>query len=110
MSENAKRGAQKELFLFENRVLTHAQVNARIDNVVAGLVSCGIRPGQHIGVLMDTRPSALVVVAALSRLGAVAVMLSPEGDIDEMLRLSDCGVVITTRRTWRPLRRTVIGC
>lgn len=95
MSENAKRGAQKELFLFENRVLTHAQVNARIDNVVAGLVSCGIRPGQHIGVLMDTRPSALVVVAALSRLGAVAVMLSPEGDIDEMLRLSDCGVVIT---------------
>lgn len=94
MSENTKRGADKELFLFENRVLTHAQVNLRINNVVAGLVACGVRPGQHIGVLMDTRPSALVVVAALSRLGAVAVMLSPEGDIDEMLRMSDCGVVV----------------
>ena len=70
MSENNKRGGDKELFLFENRVLTHAQVNARIDNVVAGLIACGVRPGQHIGVLMDTRPSALVVVGALSRLGA----------------------------------------
>ncbi|MGC5246395.1 AMP-binding protein [Gordonia sp. DT219] len=94
MSENTKRGGHKELFLFENRVLTHEQVNVRIGNVVAGLVSCGVRPGQHIGVLMDTRPSALVVVAALSRLGAVVVMLSPEGDIDEMLRLANCAVVV----------------
>ncbi|MGW5525113.1 AMP-binding protein [Gordonia sp. NPDC003950] len=95
MSENTKRGAGKELFLFENRVLTHAQVNTRIDNVVAGLISCGIRPGQHVGVLMATRPSALVVVAALSRLGAVAVLLSADGDIPEMLRLTDCIVVIS---------------
>lgn len=95
MSENNKRGGGKELFLFENRVLTHAQVNARIDNVVAGLIACGVRPGQHIGVLMDTRPSALVVVGALSRLGAVAVMLAADGDVAEMLRLADSSVIVT---------------
>lgn len=95
MSENCKRAPEQELFLFENRVLSHADVNTRIDNVVAGLVSCGVRPGQHIGVLMETRPSALVVVAALSRLGAVAVMLAADGDMREMLRLADASVVVT---------------
>ncbi|WP_238423303.1 AMP-binding protein [Gordonia sp. 'Campus'] len=95
MAENTKRGGDNELFLFENRVLTHAQVNTRIDNVVAGLVDCGIRPGQHIGVLMDTRPSALVVVAALSRLGAVAVLLAGDADVREMMRLADSSVIVT---------------
>ena len=95
MAENTKRGGDKELFLFENRVLTHAQVNTRIDNVVAGLVDCCIRPGQHIGVLMDTRPSALVVIAALSRLGAVAVLLAADADVREMMRLADSSVIVT---------------
>ena len=76
MNENARRNGKRELFLFEDRVLSHRQVNDRIDNVVRGLISCGVRPGEHVGVRMLTRPSALVAIAALSRLGAVAVMLS----------------------------------
>ncbi len=95
MSENERRTPTNELFLFENRVLTHEQVNTRIDNVVAGLISCGVRPGEHVGVLMDTRPSALVVVAALSRLGAVAVILSQGKDLQEMLSLAETSVIIT---------------
>ena len=94
MSENTKRNPHGELFLFENRVLTHDQVNTRIDNVVAGLIECGIRPGQHIGVMMDPRPSALVAVAALSRLGAVAVMLSSASDLNLMLTESDVRVIV----------------
>ena len=95
MSENNRRTPDAELFLFENRVLTHAQVNTRIDNVVSGLVQCGIRPGMHVGVLMDTRPSALVVVAALSRLGAVSVLLAQDADLAEMLRLTSTAVMIS---------------
>lgn len=95
MSENTRRGGDKELFLFENRILTHSQVHVRINNVVAGLVHCGVRPGQHIGVMMDTRPSALVAVGALSRLGAVAVLLASDADVAEMLRLTDCSVILT---------------
>lgn len=94
MSENCKRAPDNELFLFENRVLTHVQVNTRIDNVVAGFIECGIRPGAHVGVMMETRPSALVAVAALSRLGAVAVLLAPDADLAEMLRLSDTAVIV----------------
>jgi len=95
MAENTRKHGENELFLFENRVLTHSQVDARTNNVVAGLVECGIRPGQHIGVLMDTRPSALVVIAALSRLGAVAVLLAADADVREMMLLADSSVIVT---------------
>ncbi|HNP58213.1 MAG TPA: alpha/beta fold hydrolase [Gordonia sp. (in: high G+C Gram-positive bacteria)] len=95
MSENNRRARKKELFLFEDRVLTHEQVNTRIDNVVAGLIQCGVRPGQRVGVLMDTRPSALVVVAALSRLGAVGVLLTTDLDISAGVQLTDARVVVT---------------
>ena len=76
-------------------MLTHEQVNTRIDNVVAGLIQCGVRPGQRVGVLMDTRPSALVVVAALSRLGAVGVLLTTDLDISRGVQLTDARVVVT---------------
>ena len=57
----------------------------RINNVVRGLIEVGVRQGAHVGVLMETRPSALVAIAALSRLGAVAVLMPPDAD------LADCG-------------------
>ncbi|GAA4747795.1 AMP-binding protein [Gordonia alkaliphila] len=95
MSENNRRTPDAELFLFEDRVLTHEQVNTRIDNVVAGLIECGVRPGEHLGVMMDPRPSALVAIAALSRLGAVAVLLSTADDLDEMLTIAQTRAIVT---------------
>ncbi len=53
----------------------------RVDSVVRGLVSVGIRHGDRVGVLMNTRPSAFTVVAALSRVGAIAVLLRPDGEL-----------------------------
>ncbi|MGB3696986.1 MAG: AMP-binding protein [Gordonia sp. (in: high G+C Gram-positive bacteria)] len=94
MSENAKRTPHDEVFLFQDRVLTHSQVNTRINNVVAGLIECGVRPGVHVGLMMDPRPSALVTVAALSRLGAVAVLLSSSDDLPEMLKLAETRVIV----------------
>ncbi|HEY5855211.1 MAG TPA: AMP-binding protein [Aldersonia sp.] len=67
-------------FLFQDRAHTHAAAKIRIDNVVRGLLSVGVRRGEHVGVLMDMRPSALVTVAALNRIGAVAVLLRPGDD------------------------------
>jgi putative long chain acyl-CoA synthase len=81
LDEQARRQPEGICFLFEDRAHTHAAAKARIDAVVRGLVSLGVRQGEHVGVLMDMRPSALVAVAALNRLGAVAVLLRPDGAI-----------------------------
>jgi putative long chain acyl-CoA synthase len=85
LAERVEREPNGECFLFDDRVHTNVAVSRRIDNVVRGLIHVGVRQGDHVGVLMETRPSALVAIAALSRLGAVAVLLPPD-DVPGALR------------------------
>ncbi|AOW94667.1 acyl-CoA synthetase [Rhodococcus sp. WMMA185] len=77
LAEQRRKAPNGECFLFDNCVHTYEAVNQRIDNVVRGLIQSGVRPAARVGVMMHTRPSALVAIAALSRLGAVAVLLPP---------------------------------
>jgi len=86
-AEQAELVPDDTAFLFEGRGHTYAAANERIDNVVRGLISIGVRRGSHVGVLMDTRPSALGIVAALNRLGAVAVLLRPDGVLEREVEL-----------------------
>ena len=95
ISEQAAEAPDGEFLLFDGRVHTYQAVNRRIDNVVSGLIDVGVRQGTRVGVLMDTRPSALVAIAALSRLGAVAVLMPPDADLDMAVRLGGVTEVIT---------------
>jgi putative long chain acyl-CoA synthase len=80
--DERRRKARGEIFfLFEDRAYSAGEINERIDNVVRGLISIGVRRGEHVGVLMGTRPSALALLAAISRIGAVSVLLRPDGDV-----------------------------
>ena len=81
MSEQARDLPNGEALLFDGRVHTYEAVDRRVNNVVRGLIEVGVRQGAHVGVLMETRPSALVAIAALSRLGAVAVLMPPDADL-----------------------------
>jgi putative long chain acyl-CoA synthase len=81
LDEQAERSPGDVFFLFEDRAHTHRAVKERIDNVVRGLLSAGVRQGEHVGLLMHNRPSALAVAAALNRIGAVSVLLRPDGDL-----------------------------
>jgi putative long chain acyl-CoA synthase len=81
VEERGRRSPREIFFLFEDRAYSARQVNERIDNVVRGLISIGVRQGEHVGVLMSNRPSALALAVAISRLGAVSVLLRPDGDV-----------------------------
>nr|MBA2349597.1 AMP-binding protein [Solirubrobacterales bacterium] len=81
LDEQSDRAPEDIFFLFEDRGHTHAAAKYRIDSVVRGLISLGVRQGEPIGVLMGTRPSAIALVAALNRLGAVAVLMRPDGPV-----------------------------
>ena len=82
-------------FLWEDRAYTHAALKTRIDAVVAGLLSVGVRQGESVGVLMDTRPSMLIAVAALNRIGAVVVLLRPDGSLTEEIKLGGAARIVT---------------
>jgi putative long chain acyl-CoA synthase len=80
--EERRHNAPKDIFfLYEDRAYSAQEINERIDNVVRGLISIGVRRGEHVGVIMGTRPSALALVVAISRIGAVSVLLRPDGDV-----------------------------
>jgi putative long chain acyl-CoA synthase len=94
MSEQARDMPNGECLLFDGRVHTYEAVDRRINNVVRGLIEVGVRQGAHVGVLMETRPSALVAIAALSRLGAVAVLMPPDADLATVVRLGSVSDII----------------
>ncbi|MGB8331319.1 MAG: AMP-binding protein, partial [Polyangiales bacterium] len=77
LSERAGSRPDGTFFLWEGRAFSYAQADRRVDNVVRGLIRCGVRRGERVAVLMGPRPSYLSVTAALSRLGAVPILLSP---------------------------------
>lgn len=58
-----------------------------------------MRQGARVGVLMETRPSALVAIAALSRLGAVAVLMPPDADLPTAARLGAVTEIIADPST-----------
>ncbi|MEZ4404094.1 MAG: alpha/beta fold hydrolase [Kofleriaceae bacterium] len=91
LAEQAKAIPERTFFLWRDRAFTYAEANRRVDAVVRGLIHAGIRPGQRVAVVMTGRPSYLSVVAALSRLGAVSVLVSPELTEPSLRRALDIG-------------------
>src|ERR1700759_968785 len=95
IDEQAHDAPQGEFLLFDGRVPTYEGVNRRINNVVRGLIEVGVRQGDRVGVLMEPRPSALVAIAALSRLGATAVVMRPDADLAASVRLGGVTELLT---------------
>lgn len=87
LAEQARNNPDDTFFLYEGRAHRFADADRRVDAIVRGLLHVGVRTGDAVGVLMRTRPTALALVTALSRLGAVAVLLRPEGDLAAEIRL-----------------------
>lgn len=105
MSEQARDFPRGDCLLFDGRVHTYEAVDRRINNVVRGLIDVGVRQGARVGVLMETRPSALVAIAALSRLGAVAVLMPPDADLPTAARLGSVTEIIADPSNLEAARR-----
>ena len=78
LARRAQKTPDATFFLHRDRAFTYRQANERVTNIARGLWSCGVRPGDRVGVVMASRPSLLSAVTALGRIGAVAVVAPPE--------------------------------
>lgn len=98
LAEQARRIADRTFFLWRGRAFTYGEANRRVEAVVRGLIAAGVRTGQRVGVLMASRPSHLSAVTALSRLSAVAVLMSPntsDAMLPRVLDLAEAEIIIT---------------
>ncbi|MBA8928204.1 long-chain acyl-CoA synthetase [Kutzneria viridogrisea] len=81
----AKRGGQWQ-------ELSYVDLAARVHEVAAGLRAAGIRPGDRVGLLSETRPEWTVVDLAIAHCGAVCVPIYPTNSAAECeWVLSDSG-------------------
>jgi fatty-acyl-CoA synthase len=82
-------------------VLTYRDVGERSRRLAAGLAASGVRPGDHVAVLMANFPEFVAVSYAVSRAGATAVPINYLNRRDELgyvLRQSDAVLLITMDR------------
>jgi len=105
LAEQATAYPERTFFLFEGRAYSFADADRRIEAVVRGLISVGVRVGERIGVFMGTRPSAIAVVTAASRLGAIPVMLRAGGPLAAELALGGVQHVVADPESAEEVRR-----
>ncbi|MGM0578593.1 MAG: alpha/beta fold hydrolase [Myxococcota bacterium] len=78
LAEQAEAIPEETFFLWEGRAYTWDQANRRVNQAARVLAGQDVAPGHHVGIYMGNHPDFLTVVAALSRLGAVAVPINSE--------------------------------
>ncbi len=97
LADQARRIPDRTFFMWKDRAFSYADANRRVDAVARGLMQCGVRPGLRVAVLMDGRPSYLSAVTALSRIGAVAVLIAPatpDAALGRAFDVGECEAVI----------------
>ena len=91
--ERASEMPDATFFLWKGRAFSYGDADKRVDAIVRGLFACGVAPGDRVGVLMQGRPTYLSIVTALNRMGAVAVLLSPDTKRVRLERALELGEV-----------------
>lgn len=86
LADARERDPSGVFFLYRDRAFSYEAAGTRVDNITKGLFHTGVRPKQRVGVLMESRPSFLSLVTALSNLGAVSVIapkLTPKAELSD---------------------------
>lgn len=117
LDEQARALPSQTFLLWEDRGYSYAEANQRVSRIAAALHHLGIARQQPVGLLMDNHPDCLTALAALSRLGAVAVLISPvlRGDaLAHAIKVTAVRDIIVAspshdRSDLAPLRRLLIG-
>jgi citronellyl-CoA synthetase len=77
MERNANLYADKTAILYENIRYTHKEFNEAINCYANYFISEGVLRGDVVIVMVDNRPELLMIIAALSKLGAVSSLINP---------------------------------
>ncbi len=74
LEDNAAKHADQPALRFEGRDISHAELNARANRIARVLAGRGIGHGDRVGLLLENRPELIECVAAIVKLGAIAVV------------------------------------
>lgn len=84
LSVHARRTPTAVAVSFEGRHWSWAAFDALVGHTAQALVSAGLAPGDRVALLSTPRPEYLLVLMALSRVGAIYVGLNPRYTVNEV--------------------------
>jgi len=99
--ECARRRGDTTFIVLGDQRLTYAEAEARSARLAKALLVSGVGKGTHVGLLAPNGPEWVVGWFAISRIGAVAVLLNTYNKAPELrriLRHSDQAVLLTVGR------------
>ncbi len=97
----ARRWGDKPLVILGDQRLSYAEADARSAQLAKGLLLSGVGKGTHVGLLAPNSPEWVVGWFAISRIGAVAVLLNTYNKATELsrtIRHSDQAQLLTVGR------------
>lgn len=76
LERNARLYGMAPAFRFEDQVVSHLELDRRVNRVARVFAEGGISRGDAVAVALENRPEVLVVVGALAKIGAVPALLN----------------------------------
>lgn len=78
---------------YKEEIYTYRQMNILVDRYALSLLELGVQPGEHVGILCEAEPNAVIASYAVTRIGGVVVMLNTSlGRQELMVRLQKADV------------------
>ena len=93
-----ERFADEPMVLTAQRRMTYRQVQQESRRLASGLIAAGLRPSEHVALIMANLPEFVLVKLAIARAGAVCVpvnFLLRNQELAYVLRQSDSRFLIT---------------
>lgn len=101
LRDGAARRPQDMALIFPDSRTSYAELNNRARRWAAALIARGVQPGDHVGLLLTTRPEFVDVLFGIAMAGAVAVPVNARyqpGELAFLVKDADLVCLITTGR------------
>lgn len=101
LRSSASAHAGSPALIFPDRVLSYSSLHGSALGWARALIALGVRPGDHVGILLTTRPEFVELLFGIAMAGAVAVPVNARYQAHELsflVRDADLVLLVTTGR------------
>ncbi len=77
LEQNAEKYGDRIGLLYEDKAISHKAFNEAINRYANYFIQQGVVKGDNAMVLVDNRPELLMIIGALSKIGAVSSLINP---------------------------------
>jgi len=121
LSVSSKRYPGRNCFIYQDSIFTYQEVETISGKIARGLIQLGIKPGDHVGIILPNTPLFGFIYFGILKAGAVVVAINPNyrpREITEMASTCQMNMVFSLEEKLNDLQqvcieypiRTIISC